>query len=97
MIVGYIAPLEGNRPAIGFDINSEPLRQDAIAEGIAKPGREIGQYDPSIYGGTALLDWRFFCLRSLGRHEEMRDTIRQALQRGPDHPRFLKRQRKWGA
>ena len=28
--VGYIAPLEGNRPAIGFDINSEPVRQDAI-------------------------------------------------------------------
>ena len=29
--VSYIAPLEGNRPAIGYDINSEPVRQIAIA------------------------------------------------------------------
>lgn len=29
--VGYISPLEGNRPAIGFDIHSEPTRRDAIA------------------------------------------------------------------
>jgi signal transduction histidine kinase/CHASE1-domain containing sensor protein len=28
--VGFIAPLEGNRPAVGYDINSEPLRHDAI-------------------------------------------------------------------
>lgn len=28
--VGYIAPLKGNLPAIGYDINSEPVRQDAI-------------------------------------------------------------------
>ena len=28
--VGFIRPLEGNLPAIGFDINSEPLRRDAI-------------------------------------------------------------------
>lgn len=28
--VGFIAPLEGNRPAMGFDINSEPIRRDAI-------------------------------------------------------------------
>jgi signal transduction histidine kinase/CheY-like chemotaxis protein/integral membrane sensor domain MASE1 len=28
--VGYISPLEGNWPAIGFDINSEPKRRDAI-------------------------------------------------------------------
>jgi PAS domain S-box-containing protein len=28
--VGYIAPLLGNLPAIGYDINSEPVRQDAI-------------------------------------------------------------------
>jgi signal transduction histidine kinase/integral membrane sensor domain MASE1 len=28
--VGYIAPLQGNLPAIGYDINSEPVRQDAI-------------------------------------------------------------------
>jgi len=28
--VGYIAPFEGNRPAIGFDINSEPVRHEAI-------------------------------------------------------------------
>ena len=30
VIVRYIAPLEGNLPAIGYDINSEPVRQDAI-------------------------------------------------------------------
>ena len=30
VVVGYIAPLEGNRSAIGYDINSEPIRQDAI-------------------------------------------------------------------
>ena len=30
VVVGYIAPLEGNRAAIGFDINSVPVRQDAI-------------------------------------------------------------------
>lgn len=29
--VGYISPLKGNRAAIGFDINSEPTRRDAIA------------------------------------------------------------------
>lgn len=29
--VGLIAPLQGNAPAVGFDINSEPLRADAIA------------------------------------------------------------------
>jgi hypothetical protein len=73
------------------------LQALAVAEGIARPGREIGQYDPSIYGGTVLLEWRFFCLRSLGRHEEMKAVIRQALQLEPGHPRFLKRQRKWGA
>jgi len=28
--VGYISPLEGNRPAIGFDIHSNPVRRDAI-------------------------------------------------------------------
>ncbi|MBV5306291.1 MAG: PAS domain S-box protein [Desulfobulbaceae bacterium] len=28
--VGLIAPLEGNRPAIGFNIHSEPTRRDAI-------------------------------------------------------------------
>ncbi len=28
--VGYIAPLEGNRQALGYDINSEPIRHDAI-------------------------------------------------------------------
>jgi glycosyltransferase involved in cell wall biosynthesis len=75
----------------------EALQALAVAAGIARPGREIGQYDPSIYGGTALLEWRFFCLRSLGRHEEMKAVIRQALQLEPGHPRFLKRQRKWGA
>lgn len=37
--VGYIAPLQGNRPAIGFDIHSEPVRRDAIgrAKASAKP------------------------------------------------------------
>lgn len=37
--VGYIAPLKGNRPAIGFDINSEPIRRDAIqrAKASGKP------------------------------------------------------------
>lgn len=29
--VGFIAPLEGNLPAIGFDIHSEPVRRDAIS------------------------------------------------------------------
>lgn len=28
--VGYISPLEGNRPAVGYDINSEPIRNAAI-------------------------------------------------------------------
>ncbi len=28
--VGYIAPIKGNLPAIGFDINSEPIRRSAI-------------------------------------------------------------------
>jgi len=36
--VGYISPLEGNRPAIGFDINSEPTRQEAISR-----SRQSGQ------------------------------------------------------
>ena len=30
--VGYIAPLAGNMPARGFDINSEPVRRAAIAK-----------------------------------------------------------------
>jgi signal transduction histidine kinase len=30
VVVGYIAPLRGNLPALGYDINSEPVRQDAI-------------------------------------------------------------------
>lgn len=32
--VSYIAPLDGNRPAIGFDIFSEPIRQRAINNAI---------------------------------------------------------------
>lgn len=36
--VGIISPLEGNRAAIGFDINSEPIRRDAIARA-RKSGR----------------------------------------------------------
>ena len=33
--VSYIAPLAGNLPAVGYDINSEPLRRDAIERAIA--------------------------------------------------------------
>lgn len=29
--VAYIEPLQGNRPALGFDINSNPVRREAIA------------------------------------------------------------------
>ena len=32
--VGFIAPLEGNRPAAGFNIHSEPIRRDAIERAI---------------------------------------------------------------
>jgi signal transduction histidine kinase/CHASE1-domain containing sensor protein len=32
--VGYIAPLTGNRPAVGYDINSEPIRHEAINRSI---------------------------------------------------------------
>jgi len=32
VVVGYIAPLEGNWPALGFDINSEPVRHEAIEQ-----------------------------------------------------------------
>lgn len=32
VVVGYIAPLAGNLPARGFDINSEPIRRAAIAK-----------------------------------------------------------------
>jgi PAS domain S-box-containing protein len=32
--VGFIAPLEGNRPAIGFNINAEAIRHDAIDRAI---------------------------------------------------------------
>jgi signal transduction histidine kinase/integral membrane sensor domain MASE1 len=37
--VGYIAPLEGNQPAVGYDINSEPVRQDAIRR--ARESRQL--------------------------------------------------------
>ncbi len=30
VVVGFISPLAGNLPAIGYDINSEPVRRDAI-------------------------------------------------------------------
>lgn len=33
--VQYIAPLEGNLPAIGFDIHSEPIRREAIRKALA--------------------------------------------------------------
>ncbi|MFZ5774211.1 MAG: response regulator [Thermodesulfobacteriota bacterium] len=36
--VGYIAPLEGNRPALGYDINSEPTRRDAIDRAVKSKG-----------------------------------------------------------
>lgn len=32
--VAFIAPLEGNRPALGYDIFSEPIRRDAIERAI---------------------------------------------------------------
>jgi signal transduction histidine kinase/integral membrane sensor domain MASE1 len=34
VVVGYIAPLEGNLRALGYDINSEPIRHDAIEQAI---------------------------------------------------------------
>ena len=33
--VGFIAPLKGNQPALGYDINSDGLRRDAIARASA--------------------------------------------------------------
>ena len=33
--IRYIVPLAGNRPAVGFDIHSEPVRRDAIRRAIA--------------------------------------------------------------
>ncbi len=33
--VRYIVPLEGNAPAVGYDIHSEPVRRDAIARALA--------------------------------------------------------------
>ncbi|WP_460028517.1 CHASE domain-containing protein [Methyloparacoccus murrellii] len=35
VVVRYIVPLAGNHEAVGFDINSEPIRQDAIARAMA--------------------------------------------------------------
>lgn len=32
--VGFIAPLNGNVSALGFDVNSEPLRRDAIQQAV---------------------------------------------------------------
>lgn len=42
--VGYISPLTGNRPAIGFDINSEPKRRDAITR--AQQSRQTAATEP---------------------------------------------------
>ena len=42
--VGYIAPLEGNQPAIGFDIGSEPRRRDAIER--ARANRDVAVTEP---------------------------------------------------
>ncbi|MCB1909113.1 MAG: PAS domain S-box protein [Rhodocyclaceae bacterium] len=36
--VAHIAPLEGNRRALGFDINSDPLRRDAVTRARATRG-----------------------------------------------------------
>jgi hypothetical protein len=66
-----------------------------IAKAIPRPGPELGQFDPSLYRETTLLEWRFFALRSLGRIDDVKAVIRQALAIEPDNPRFLKRQRKW--
>lgn len=35
VVVGYIAPLEGNRPALGYDIYSEPIRHAALDRAMA--------------------------------------------------------------
>lgn len=35
VVVGYIAPLQGNRSAQGYDINSEPIRRAAIRKAMA--------------------------------------------------------------
>lgn len=39
--VGFIAPLEGNKDAIGFDINSDPARHDAIVHALATVNTSI--------------------------------------------------------
>jgi glycosyltransferase involved in cell wall biosynthesis len=75
----------------------EALQALDATERIPRPGGEVSQFNPALYHGTVLLEWRFFTLRSLGRHEEMRAVIRKALAIEPDNARFLKRQRKWGA
>ena len=36
--VRYIVPLASNRPALGFDIASEPIRQDAVRRATASMG-----------------------------------------------------------
>ncbi|TYC53557.1 response regulator [Zoogloea oleivorans] len=36
--VSYIVPRPGNQPALGFDINSEPLRRDALSRAAAGSG-----------------------------------------------------------
>lgn len=46
--VGYIEPLEGNRAALGFDINSNPSRQEAIDR-----ARNLGE--PSATGPIDLV------------------------------------------
>ena len=53
--VGFIAPLEGNQPAIGFDIYSEPLRHDAIdramragAIAVTAPLRLVQENQPRV-------------------------------------------------
>ena len=44
--VAHIAPLEGNRKALGFDINSEPLRRDAVSR--ARATRDAAATAPLV-------------------------------------------------
>ena len=53
--VGFIAPLQGNLPAIGFDINSDPVRSDAIRRArlsavpaVTAPVRLVQEHQPRV-------------------------------------------------
>ena len=75
----------------------EALQMLSIAEGIAEPGNAIGQHNPSIYGGSLFLEWKFFAYLRLGMRPQMQATIRRALARDPGNARFQARQKRWGA